>query len=244
MRACLGQEFDVIYIFNLRGNQRTAGELSRKEGGKFFDSGSRTPVAITLLIKCGDSVNNKDKKAQIFYYDIGDYLSRQDKLNIISNFKSIEGIEKQGLWTKIEPNKDYDWINQRDYSFLEFMPIADKKSKFKPLSQESELHIFEAISMGISTSRDSWVYNFSKESLAKNMTFMIENYNAEVEKRKLDSAYQPTMDKAKINWSRALNNDFDKGLRFDFCDSGLIVSAHYRPFTKCPRYILLRKPKR
>jgi predicted helicase len=53
MRQCLEKEFDKIYVFNLRGNQRTSGELSRKEGGKIFGSGSRTPIAITILVKKG-----------------------------------------------------------------------------------------------------------------------------------------------------------------------------------------------
>ena len=51
MRKCFEQEFSSIYVFNLRGNQRTSGELSRKEGGKIFGSGSRTPIAITILVK-------------------------------------------------------------------------------------------------------------------------------------------------------------------------------------------------
>lgn len=50
-RKSLEEEFDKIYVFNLRGNQRTSGELSRKEGGKIFGSGSRTPIAVTLLVK-------------------------------------------------------------------------------------------------------------------------------------------------------------------------------------------------
>jgi len=53
-RHCLEEEFSSIYVFNLRGNQRTSGELSRKEGGKIFGSGSRTPISITLLVKKGD----------------------------------------------------------------------------------------------------------------------------------------------------------------------------------------------
>lgn len=52
-RKVIENEFDKIYVFNLRGNQRTSGELSRKEGGKIFGSGSRTPIAITLLVKKG-----------------------------------------------------------------------------------------------------------------------------------------------------------------------------------------------
>jgi predicted helicase len=53
-RKCLERDFSSIYVFNLRGNQRTSGELSRKEGGKIFGSGSRTPIAITILVKKGE----------------------------------------------------------------------------------------------------------------------------------------------------------------------------------------------
>lgn len=54
-----GKTFEVegieqIYVFNLRGNQRTSGELSCKEGGKIFGSGSRTSIAITILVKKGE----------------------------------------------------------------------------------------------------------------------------------------------------------------------------------------------
>lgn len=245
LRACLGQEFDYIYIFNLRGNIRKNMQNKHSgEGENFFGNASQTLVAITLLIKYGDS-NNRDKKAQIFYYDIGDYLSRQDKLNIISNFKSIEGIEKQGLWTKIEPNKDYDWINQRDYSFMTFMPIGHKDTKLKTLplqkttaQMDSEvlkkeyIDIFEIFSRGISTGCDEWVYSFSKKSLAENMNCMIENYNTEIEKRKLDSAYQPTMDKSKINWSRVVLKNFDKEIKSQNFNPNLAVLTFYRPFVK------------
>ena len=51
MHKCLVDEFSKIYIFHLRGNQRTQGETSRKEGGKIFDAGSRSPIAITILVK-------------------------------------------------------------------------------------------------------------------------------------------------------------------------------------------------
>lgn len=253
LRACLGQEFDYVYIFNLRGDiNKAKQDKNSGEGENFFGQSSSTSVAITLLIKCGDS-NNRDKKAQIHYYDIGDYLSRKQKLNIISNFQSIEGIEKSNLWQNIEPNKDYDWINQRDYSFLEFMPIANKKLKEVPLQniptlknknkldsevlQEGYVDIFEMFSMGINSNRDPWVYNFSQESLAKNMTFMIENYNNEVERSGSNPDYKHIYDERKIKWTRALEGSFKKQIKFDFCDSGLILSAHYRPFTKCHLYL-------
>ena len=51
LRKCLAEEFSKLYVFHLRGNQRTSGEKSRKEGGKIFGSGSRAPIALTFLVK-------------------------------------------------------------------------------------------------------------------------------------------------------------------------------------------------
>ena len=83
-RRCLAEEFDDIYVFDLRGNQRTQGEESRREGGKVFGSGSRTPVAITLLIKHA----GLSHAGRIHYHDIGDYLSREDKLKTVAEAAS------------------------------------------------------------------------------------------------------------------------------------------------------------
>jgi len=49
LRKCLADDFSSIHVFHLRGNQRTSGERSRREGGKVFGGGSRAPVAITIL---------------------------------------------------------------------------------------------------------------------------------------------------------------------------------------------------
>jgi len=60
-RNSLVKEFDHIYVFNLRGNCRTQGELRRREGGNVFGLGSRTPVAITILVKTGASAKGVAK---------------------------------------------------------------------------------------------------------------------------------------------------------------------------------------
>ncbi|MBU3837914.1 MAG: DEAD/DEAH box helicase family protein [Candidatus Phocaeicola faecigallinarum] len=54
MRKCFEKEFSSIYVFNLRGNCRTSGETRRKEGDGIFGLGSRTPIAITILVKKGE----------------------------------------------------------------------------------------------------------------------------------------------------------------------------------------------
>ncbi len=110
-------EFTSIYVFNLRGNQRTAGELSRREGGKVFGSGSRNTVAITLLVKNPDKLG----PAEIHYRDIGDYLTREQKLTIVadSDMRTLD-------WTPITPNEAGDWINQRNEGFATYPSMASE----------------------------------------------------------------------------------------------------------------------
>lgn len=94
IRLSLADEYSRIYVYNLRGNQRTAGELSRKEGGKIFGSGSRNTVAILIGVK--NPAHTGD--CEIFYRDIGDYLSREDKLRIVAD-SALASID----WKTITP---------------------------------------------------------------------------------------------------------------------------------------------
>ena len=170
-RKTIEKEFSSIYVFNLRGNQRTSGEISRKEGGKIFGGSSRTPIAITLLVK---NPNEKEAKAKIYYYDIGDYLSREEKLSKINDFKSL-GSKKMD-WQILNPNEEGDWINQRNDKFKDFIPLIDKDNK------NNKETFFTMSSNGVVTNRDSWVYSYSKANLEKNMKETIAFYNKEVEK--------------------------------------------------------------
>ncbi len=124
-----------IYVFNLRGNQRTSGEISRKEGGKVFGSGSRSSVAITLLVKRKGHVGN----ANVRYHDIGEYLTREQKLEIVTGFASYKAVP----WVALQPNEHHDWINQRSGNFNEFVPFNDEAGA-----------IFATRTPGVSTGRD------------------------------------------------------------------------------------------
>ncbi len=225
-RQSLEEEFSTIYIFNLRGNQRTSGELSRKEGGKIFGSGSRTPISITLLVKKPDNI----EKAKIHYHDIGDYLNQKEKLDIISNFKSIKGID----WKILSPNDHNDWINQRNDSFINFHQLTPtKKYNYNTKS------VFNLNSMGIGTSRDAWVYNFSKKQLSQNLISTIKYYNSQIDDFKLQIESNPKLDvkkfigkdPTKISWSSSLIPNVKRGNKTKF-DSDSIVTSNYRPFNK------------
>src|SRR5699024_2864374 len=218
LRKSLYEEYNYLYIFNLRGDQRTSGETSRKEGGKIFGSGSRTPIAISILIK-DDSDNH-----ELYYHDIGDYLSREDKLGILSEAKSVSGLD----WLKIIPDVNNDWINQRDVNYSSYRAMADENNS-----------IFNLKDIGIVTNRDAWVSNFSDNSLRRNVSSMIDNYNSEVDKldkvtEKLnDKTVVPyiTDDESKVSWSRSLKQRAARHEKTEFDENSIMISM-YRPFTK------------
>ena len=226
-RKCLEKEFSSIYVFNLRGNQRTSGELSRKEGGKIFGSGSRTPISITFLIK---NPNTKAEKAKIYYHDIGDYLSQQDKLSIVKNFKSVSNSDMS--WKTLETNEHGDWISQRNDIFSTFIPIEPEK-KYNTKSES----FFIVNGPGIVSSRDAWVYNFSNKSVEKNVKRMIEFYNAQqlefatqrIKHPDLEAEAFINTDSTKISWTRALRNDLTRGISHKYNNISFVQSI-YRPF--------------
>lgn len=234
-RKTIEKEFSSIYIFNLRGNQRTSGEISRREGGKIFGGRSRTPIAITLLVK---NPNEEKEKAKIHYYDIGDYLTREEKLSKINDFKSI-GSKKMD-WQILNPNEEGDWINQRNDKFKDFIPLIDKDNK------NNKETFFTMSSNGVVTSRDSWVYSYSKVNLEKNMRETIDFYNKEVEKilntRKKDKnkAIEDIIDTNPVNisWSADLKKKANSYKFDEFYKSDIVISL-YRPFTK--QYLYFNK---
>ncbi len=224
MRRCLEEEFTSIYVLNLRGNQRTSGELSRKEGGKIFGSGSRTPIAITFLIK---NPAKKGQKATIYYHDIGDYLTREQKLKMVKDFRSISSQKLD--WQIIKPNDKADWINQRDGVFDSLIPLAPEKK----LNKDSH-SIFIINGPNIATGRDCWVYNFSLCKATNNIKRLVCNYNSEI-KYPIDEI---TNDPTKISWTAGLRLKAMKGQEIAYVPQKLEIGM-YRPF--CRQYIYYGK---
>ena len=216
MRACLKKEFSEVYCFDLRGDKLVKGEQWRKEGNSVFDSGTRTPVAITILVK-----NPVKRECKIYYKNIGDYLDRDAKLDRISEWASIENLPKL---KKIIPNEYHDWLNQRgeeDRMFKNYPLMGNRDIKrFKTVNK-----IFESYSGGITTRRDEWIYNASVKDLEKNMRLMI------------DYCKEQDPDKFVINPKRAAYSEqlkknlkrSSKPLKFNkLC----IRVALYKPFIK------------
>ncbi|MDC0947964.1 DEAD/DEAH box helicase family protein [Gammaproteobacteria bacterium] len=224
LRAYLAEEFSNIYIFHLRGNARTSGEQRQKEKGNVFGEGSRAPIAITIFVKNPDA----EEHGKIYYHDIGDYLSQQEKLDTIRDLGSINGLATKHAWKMIAPNQHHDWINQRDDSFEAFIKIGDKKTKREPV-------LFKTYSSGIKTNRDAWCYNTSKTKVEANIERTIAFYNSEVERYRSEGTREPArgfvdQDPQKISWDHAQYVGVERGKRIQYQQRSLTPSL-YRPFT-------------
>lgn len=225
LRKCLVDDFSNLYVFHLRGNQRTSGELSRKEGGKIFGSGSRAPISITIHVKNP----NATEHGKIHFHDIGDYLSQQEKLNIIRGFASIEGIGNRQGWKTITPDENNDWLNQRDPKFDQFIVLGDKKDK-------TAKTVFSVFSNGIKTNSDAWCYNSSASNVGANMSRMINFYNTETKRYQYSDKTKDiekfvSTDPKKISWHSSSLPKAKRGLKGSY-KSELLQTSVYRPFQK------------
>ena len=230
IRACLVEEFSSVYALNLRGNQRTQGERSRREGGKVFGQGSRAPVAITILVK---NPNAAHDGCRIRYKDVSDYLSREEKLTILRETKSISGIND---WQTITPNEHYDWIEQRNDAFAKFYPLGSKEAKSGVVDDT----IFGLYSRGLSTGRAAYLYNFSHDVCAENAWRMTEDYLTALSE--LETNPQLGVDEAvrshssNLKWDGALKENLRRKKKTDF-DEEYIRKTSYRPFVPTNCYV-------
>lgn len=226
IRKTLVGEFHNIYIYNLRGNQRTSGEQSRKEGGKVFGQGSRNTVAVTLLVKQSGPI--PECGARLHYKDIGDYLSREEKLDIVSN-ATVENLD----WQRIFPNDFGDWINHRNSNYDKLLPLSGDDG------------IFKITSNGLKTNRDAWVYSCSEKTLKSNISRGLDHYNemlsrfwdsypnAHGTKKQIVEVIKKTVENDPKKWSWTLE-DYGRiaNNRKLKLEKHMIRKCLYRPFHK------------
>lgn len=232
LRRSLLSEFNSVFVYNLRGRAvGIKGDARRREGGNVFADGTRTPVAIVVLVKDG----KPGGASKLFYRDIGDNLSREEKIDILNEEGSLAGTD----WGEVTPDAHGDWINKRDASFDEYQALGDKATKGK----EGTPGVFRLYSNGLNTSRDAWVYNFSEGRVADNVEGMIAFYNSEVARwiEYRDTAEGTiganhhlnfiTYDDTQFSWDRVNKTDLRRGKTGEYSRDN-IRPALYRPFVR------------
>lgn len=219
MRKTLAEEFSDIYVLNLRGNARTAGEQRKKEAGNVFGSGGRTTTAVTVLVKDPTSAG----PATLHYTDIGDYLSREEKLEKVAGASSFAGLTSQ----TITPNEHGDWLNQRSDDFSTFTPISAKG--------QTDV-VFRLQSGGLKTNRDAWSYASDIDRLHQSIATLAAAYEQDRTRLAADPHYELNRDPAEMNWHYSLEADVRRGKALTVSPDGFRETM-YRPFFKQHGYL-------
>ena len=236
-RKALVEEFHAIYCYNLRGDQRTAGERSRQEGGKIFGSGSRASVAILILVK----KSGQSASGTIYYHDIGDYLTREQKLEVLDESRLTTT-----KWQALTPNEHGDWINQRNETFQTLRPLVPAGTDLHG-NETLYAPIFIRETLGLQTGRDAWCYNSSTRRLQDNISRSVDFYNGQVQafRETYSTGSAATLrgqaknfvtdDPTSFHWREEVYRDLARGMKYTFDEADVVPSA-YRPFFKQQLY--------
>ncbi len=227
VRRCFSKEFNSIYVYNLRGNARCSGEERRKEKDNVFGEGTRTTVIITMLVKNPES----NEKGVIHYRDIGDYLNRRQKLDILKDV-----VEDDPAWNELMPDKHGDWLDQRDDSYTTFIPMGVQNG-----TRKLPTGLFSTWSAGVKTNRDPWCYNSDKMVIEANMRKTVGTYLSELERwqasgKPSDVQSFLTSDETSIKWTFEVYEDIKRERIAEYHPSHIRL-ASYRPFFKQWQYM-------
>ncbi|MDQ3100172.1 MAG: N-6 DNA methylase, partial [Bacteroidota bacterium] len=208
-RAAVKQEFNELWMVDLRGNARSSGEERRKEGGNVFSDQIRVGIAVYFLIRNDDAHGFK-----AYYTRVDDYIKAEDKKEYLRG-RTLTDLQFQS----IEPDKENTWINHAPNDWADLLPLINKDVKLgRPGGA-----LFKLFSLGVVTARDEWVYDKSKPELEKKVKYLVDTYNHEVTTG--ESATSP------IKWSRSVKKFLTQGRKLKYAQSS-IISSSYRPFGK------------
>ena len=216
-RKVVAEEFNELWVVDLKGNARTSGERRRQEGGNVFDDKIRVGVAIYFLVRRKDADGFR-----VFYNAVGDYAKAPDKVDYVkgAGFDAFK-------FTEITPDAKSNWLDQSDSDFEELLPLANRETKLAK-SVADEQAVFRQYSLGVITARDEWVYDFDAENLGIKVRAFINEYE---EKRAAHGGNQ--VDDADLGTTIKWTRDLKRQLRLDapnIYDRKNVRGALFRPF--------------
>ena len=210
-RKVVAEEFNELWMVDLKGNARTSSERRRQEGGNVFSDKIRVGVAIYFLVR-----RKGLDGFRVFYNAVDDYAKAFDKIAYV-NGKVIDALE----FAEITPDAKSNWLDQSRSDFEQLLPLANRETKFAKGFNE-EKAVFSLFAMGISTNRDEWVYDYDVGNLRDKALFFADTYNELLDSN--DLSYDTV-----IKWSEAVRHHFQRGRHIIYSEANRILSQ-YRPF--------------
>ena len=209
-RKIIQQDFDHAYIIDTKSDVRTNPKIAGTTHNVF---GIQTGVAVLLLVKSTHK-QLKPHPCKISYVALDDFMRKEDKWSWFSE-NDIDKIN----FENITPDRNNNWVNQSENDWEKLFPLIDKAVK----AGKSGKAIFKIYSRGVSTQRDEWVYDFSRDELEKKMKYFVNAY----ERTRQDNSF---LEKGSIKWDRELNNYLKRSISKEF-ESRKIVRSLYKPYS-------------
>ena len=221
MRKHLEADFDEIYTLDLGGNVRRNPKLSGTTHNVF---GIQVGVSVNIFVR-----KRAHKKARIFYARVDEFWRKEQKYKHLDEKEHVGNVE----WQELKPDAKHNWLTEgmRD-EFESFIPIGNKETK----EESTASAIFINFSRGVETTRDTWVYNFKRSELIKNVELSINTYNEQVHKWQTQGKQNVTVDSfikyddKKLKWSRKLKERLMAREIITYKPSAIRASL-FRPFT-------------
>ena len=232
MRKHLGRDFDLIYILELGGNVRKNPKLSGTTHNVF---GIQVGVSINLFVRLPKSAGAK-RRAKIHYHAVPVEWRREQKYDFLGRSGSIAGVK----WRRLKPDKHHNWLTSKsDGKFAQYIPIGSKEVKAN--GNAALPTIFRTYCLGVSTNRDSVVYDFDARRLAERVEQFADDYNAELDRwrkkakppedpKQLAQYVDDFVSYERVKWSETLKRHLVEETEAVF-DPSSICSSLYRPFT-------------
>jgi predicted helicase len=215
-RAIVAREFAEIRIVDLGGDVRSNPKLSGTTHNVF---GIQTGVAISFLVR-----KAKHKGCRIYYSRRPEFETAEEKLAFLSRGKLADI-----SFEEISPDKQRNWLNLTENDFDRLLPMVAKATKATSKPGE-EKALFKLFSLGVSTSRDDWVYGENEREVRAKSAYLIEVYNSDLDRSQRGKvALDATELTYDIKWTRAVKSDLAAGVRYE-PEQGVVVPSAYRPF--------------
>ena len=199
-RKVVAEEFNELWVIGLKGNARTSGERRRREGGNVFDDKIRVGVAIYFLVRRMGADGFR-----VFHTEVSDYARAIEKIDFVAN-KHLDDFE----FSTMEPDSYHDWLNQSHGGFSNLVPLANRRTKLAKTKEDEEA-IFALYSVGISTNRDEWVYDFEEEALSTKVLFFCRTYRNDLQRLQLENPSANSIGawvNKSIKWTSELEQHF------------------------------------
>lgn len=221
-RAIVAREFAEVRIVDLGGDVRANPRLSGTTHNVF---GIQTGVAISFLVR-----KAKHKGCRIYYSRRPELETAEEKLSFLSREKLADVPCEE-----ISPDPRHNWLNVTDNDFESLMPIASKAAK-SAVDRIRQRTVFKTYSLGVSTNRDEWLYDFCPSSLGSKVQYLLQGFDAH---RPNEQSFG-----GSIKWSETLKRRAKARIVEPF-DMSRIRHAAYRPFVRTNLYqssLLIDRP--